>query len=67
MNFDAMGFETTYHVCVNDMVVEQCADEIAALTMPKFVGWHCRDLIDFTPDMQFLWTRGGLLFAPPIE
>ncbi|MGN6626673.1 MAG: 6-hydroxymethylpterin diphosphokinase MptE-like protein [Tepidisphaeraceae bacterium] len=60
MNFDAMGFETTYHVCVNDLVVEQCADEIAALKMPKFVGWHCRDMIDFTPDMQFLWTRGGL-------
>jgi hypothetical protein len=60
MNFDAMGFETTYHVCVNELVVEQCAKDIATLKMPKFIGWHARDLIDFTPDTQFLWTRSGL-------
>src|SRR4051812_27753792 len=36
MNFDAMGYETTYHVVVNELVVEQCAAEIAALKMPKF-------------------------------
>ncbi|MDB5326819.1 MAG: hypothetical protein JWM57_2388 [Phycisphaerales bacterium] len=60
MNFDNMGFETTYHVVVNELVVEQCAKDIAKLRMPKFVGWHCRDLIDFKQDMQFLHTRGGL-------
>lgn len=60
MNFSRMGFETTYHVVVNELVVEQCADEIARLRMPKFVGWHCRNLIRFTDDMQFLWTRSGL-------
>lgn len=60
MNFDAMGFETTYHVVVNELVVEQCAKDIAKLNMPKFVGWHCRDLIDFGPNTQFLHTRGGL-------
>lgn len=60
MNFDKMGFETTYHVCVNELVVEQCAHEISQLKMPKFSGWHCRDLIPFTDDMHFLWTRSGL-------
>ena len=60
MNFDKMGFATTYHVAVNELVVEQCAKDIAALPMPKFVGWHCRDLIDFGPNTQFLHTRGGL-------
>ena len=60
MNFDKMGFETTYHVVVNELVVEQCAREIAALKMPKFIGWHCRNLVDFTDNMQFLWTRSGL-------
>jgi hypothetical protein len=60
MNFDRMGFETSYHVCVNELVVEQCAAEIAALKMPKFIGWHCRDLVPFADDMQFLWTRSGL-------
>lgn len=60
MNFDQMGFETTYHVVVNELVVEQCAKDIAGLKMPKFVGWHCRDLIEQSPDMSFLWTRSGL-------
>jgi len=60
MNFDAMGYETTYHVTVNELVVEQCAAEIARLKMPKFLGWHCRNLIDFTPNTTFLYTRGGL-------
>jgi len=60
MNFDKMGFETTYHVCVNELVVEQCASDIAALKMPKFIGWHAREHIDLTPDTTFLYTRGGL-------
>jgi hypothetical protein len=60
MNFDKMGFETTYHVVVNELVVEQCAKEIASLKMPQFLGWHCRDLVPFTDSMQFLWTRSGL-------
>jgi hypothetical protein len=60
MNFDAMGFETTYHVVVNELVVEQCATEIAALKMPKFMGWHCRDLMDRKTDTTFLHTRSGL-------
>jgi len=60
MNFEKMGFETTYHVVVNELVVEQCAKEIAALSMPKFIGWHCRDLVDFSDNTQFLWTRSGL-------
>jgi len=60
MNFDAMGFHTTYHVTVNELVAEQCASDIARLPMPKFLGWHCRDLLPNTRDMTFLYTRGGL-------
>ena len=60
LNFDKMGFATTYHVAVNELVVEQCAKDIAKLPMPKFIGWHCRDLIDLGPNTQFLHTRGGL-------
>jgi hypothetical protein len=60
MNFDAMGYETTYHVVVNELVVEQCAKDIAALTMPKFIGWHCRNFVPMDASTQFLYTRGGL-------
>jgi hypothetical protein len=60
LNFDAMGFATPYHVCVNELVVEQCAREIEELPMPRFIGWHCRDLVQFDHDTTFLYTRGGL-------
>ncbi len=60
MMFDRMGFTPSYYVCVNELVVEQCAREIEALRMPRFLGWHCRDLVNFTDNMAFLWTRGGL-------
>jgi hypothetical protein len=57
---DQLGFRPTYYVVSNDLIVEQCARDIEKLPMPKFVGWHTRDMIDFTKDMTFLWTRCGL-------
>jgi len=53
-------FRPSYFVCANDLVVQQCAKDIEALDMPKFIGWHNRDAIHFTRDMMFLHTRGGL-------
>jgi hypothetical protein len=38
--FPELGFTTTYLVSVNDLVIEQCAAEIAALPMPKFLSWR---------------------------
>ncbi len=38
--FPELGFTTTYLVSVNDLVIEQCAAEIAALSMPKFLSWR---------------------------
>lgn len=60
MHFAAMGFSTTYHVAVNELVVAQCSADIARLPMPKFVGWHCRDLVKPSSATHFLYTRGGL-------
>jgi len=57
---DQLGFKPTYYVVSNDLIVEQCARDIEELPMPKFVGWHARDMIKFTKDMTFLWTRCGL-------
>jgi hypothetical protein len=38
--FDEMGFETSYYVSVNDLVIEQCANEILELKIPRFVSWR---------------------------
>ena len=52
--FDKLGFHTTYHVCVNPLVTEQCAREIEALPMPRFLSWHCRSMVRRTRGMMFV-------------
>jgi ABC-type transport system substrate-binding protein len=55
--FPELGFTTTYFVSINDLVIEQCADEIAALPIPKFIAWHSnRHFQRFPDDMVFLYT-----------
>jgi hypothetical protein len=43
--FPELGFGTTYYVCINSLVIEQCAEDIRKLTMPKFLSWRSRNLI----------------------
>ncbi|MGZ9226560.1 MAG: 6-hydroxymethylpterin diphosphokinase MptE-like protein, partial [Anaerolineales bacterium] len=40
--FPELGFSTSYFVSINDLVIEQFADEILALSMPKFLAWRSR-------------------------
>ncbi|MCL0090194.1 DUF115 domain-containing protein [Dehalococcoidia bacterium] len=40
MLFPKLGFHTTYFVSVNKLVIEQCAEDIADLPMPKFLSWR---------------------------
>lgn len=55
--FPELGFATTYFVSINDLVIEQCAEEIAALSIPKFIAWHSnRHFRRFPDDMIFLYT-----------
>ena len=63
--FPELGFTTTYFASINDLVIEQCADEIAALPVPKFVAWHSnRHFQRFPDDMIFLYTTyTGAQFA----
>lgn len=58
--FDQLNFRPSYYVCSNELIVEQCARDIEKLSMPKFIGWHNREMINFTSDMTYLWTRCGL-------
>jgi 6-hydroxymethylpterin diphosphokinase MptE-like protein len=62
--FPELGFPTTYYLSVNSLVIEQCAEEIRLLPIPKFVSWRSRRLIRPTDDMAFLHTTySGPKFA----
>jgi len=38
--FEEWGFETSFMVSVNDLVVEQCVDDFLTLEMPSFFSWR---------------------------
>jgi len=38
--FPELGFSTSCLVSINDLVIEQCAQEIADLQIPKFLAWR---------------------------
>lgn len=68
--FPELGFTTTYLVSVNDLVIEQCAAEIAALPMPKFLSWRSHRF--FQPSTSglptFLYTTyDNPAFAPDVR
>jgi hypothetical protein len=52
--FDELGFTTSYYCSVNQNVIEQFADDIAALPMPKFLTWAGKDMLPFQDDMMFI-------------
>ncbi|WP_322807116.1 6-hydroxymethylpterin diphosphokinase MptE-like protein [Thermanaerothrix sp.] len=54
--FPEVGFTTTYLVSVNDLVLQQCADEIKALPLPKFITWRARRWFADDPNTLFLDT-----------
>lgn len=64
--FPELGFQTTYLVSINDLVIEQCAAEMAALTLPKFISWRSRRHFESLPNLRpdrlptFLYTTYDL-------
>ena len=54
--FPELGFTSTYFLTVNSLVIEQCAEEIRALPIPKFISWRSHNLIEPAPDLAFLHT-----------
>ena len=63
--FPELGFSTTYFVAVNDLVIEQCRDDISALLMPKFLSWRSHRFFATGPlPATFLYTTyDGPAFA----
>lgn len=52
--FPQWGFPTSFFVCVNDLVIEQCAADMATLKMPKFLSWRSRRFIRPDEHTMFL-------------
>jgi hypothetical protein len=62
--FPEIGFSTSYYVCVNDLVIEQCAADIQSLSLPRFVAWRGRRWLHPDPDLYFLnTTYTGPIFS----
>ncbi|MCG8351155.1 MAG: hypothetical protein MI924_25575 [Chloroflexales bacterium] len=59
--FPTLGFHTTYLVSINRLVIAQCAAEIAALPMPKFISWDAQGNIAFDSRMIFMRSYGKML------
>ena len=75
--FPELGFTTTYLVSVNELVLEQTAEEMQALTLPRFLTWRARRWFgsqpqrdpnlmfldsDFTGEENFSGEAAGRLF-----
>ena len=52
--FPQWGFETNYFLSVNDLVIEQSAQDISALGMPKFLSWRSHNNIAEDDHTMFL-------------
>jgi len=66
--FPEWGFHTSYFAAINNLVIEQCAEEIRGLPMPKFLSWRSRHLIEPTEDTIFLYsTYTGPKFAKDVR
>ena len=54
--FEELGFFTSYFLSINSLVIEQCAEDLRRLPMPRFVSWRSRDLIQPAAGLAFLHT-----------
>lgn len=61
--FDELGFETTFHVVINKLVVEQCADDFRRIKAPLFTTTANRKLLAGTDDIAYLSRLIGPRFS----
>jgi hypothetical protein len=55
--FPQLGFSSTYFVSVNDLVIQQCVNDISALPMLKFLSWRSHRFFPMGPSpANFLYT-----------
>ena len=61
--FGQLGFEPTYHVCINELVASQFAAELAALHSQKLFAWSTRRHFAGFTDIVFVRTAGRPRFS----
>jgi hypothetical protein len=69
MLFPKMGFDTTYLVSVNKLVIEQCAKDMAQLHIPLFISWRSRQYVPLKRNVIFinsLYKTGRFSFDPTL-
>ena len=52
--FPQPNFKTNYYVSVNKLVIEQSAEDINKIDIPKFLSWHARHSIKFNDNTYFV-------------
>lgn len=52
--FPRMGFQTTFLVCVNPLVIEQSGQELLDASRPTFVSWGSRRFLPRAADVTYL-------------
>ena len=65
--FPELGFETTYFVSINPTVIRQFADDIADLSMTKFISWNARQYVPTASDTILLRSIHGPQFSTQPE
>ena len=61
--FPRMGFQTTFLVCVNRLVIEQSGEELLGTSCTKFVSWQGRRFLPASADVNYLRSVRGPRFA----
>jgi len=64
--FDRLGFETTFFVSVNPLVVEQSLNEFQKIKSRKFFSWKVKNKVFFNKRTIFLRTLARQLFSKNI-
>jgi hypothetical protein len=63
-----LGFQTTYYLSINNLVIEQCATDIQALKIPRFIAWRSHKYLQPDQNLFFLYTSyTGMKFARNIS
>jgi hypothetical protein len=61
--FGELGFQTNFHVVVNQLVVEQCADDFRKIKAPLFTTEPSRVYLDGARDTGYLRSLAGPRFS----
>ncbi len=58
--FPDLGFTTSCLLTVNDLVIEQCAEDLRKLPIPTFISWRGRKWVEPAPNLHYLHTSYNL-------